>query len=137
MKPHKFLAIVAATVLLALVGCKKDEEPTNSNNNTGGGGTGGTITITVGSGLNPTYTWSGGNVYQLSVVRQSNPGTIVWGAATPGVHNISSPVTHGTLPAGAVQTSFSNTETTLSAGVAYRVTVTRLDGSFGYTDFTR
>lgn len=136
MKQLKFFAIIASIVVLAFIGCKKDEQPT-SNNNTGGGGTGGTITITVGSGLNPSYSWDGGNVYQLSVVRQSSPGTIIWGAATPGNNGIASPVAHGALPGGAVQTSFSNTEATLSAGVAYRVNVTRLDGSFGYTDFTR
>lgn len=134
MKRFKVFAIIASIAVLAFIGCKKDEEPTGNNTNTGGT-TGGTIVITVGSGLNPSYSWSGGNVYQLSVVRQSAPGTIVWGAATPGNNGISSPVNHGSLPGGAVQTS--NTEATLSAGVAYRVNVTRLDGSFGYTDFTR
>lgn len=135
MKHVLFTAALIAFGLLSVAGCKKEENPANTNNNTGGT-TGGTITITVGSGLNPTYTWSGGNVYQLSVVRVSAPSVIVWGAATPGANTIASPVTHGTLPAGAVQTSFSNTETRLTAGVAYRVNVTRLDGSFGFTEFT-
>ncbi len=136
MRRFNLLAAAALMFVFALTGCKKDEEPTGGNN-TGGGGTGGTIAITVGSGLNPSYTWGGGNVYSVSVVRQSNPATIVWGAATPGANGIASPVTHGTIPSGAVPTSVSNTENTLSAGVAYRVTVTRLDGSFGYTDFSR
>lgn len=133
MKLFHGLIVFGLVFSMTFVACKKDEGTTNPG--TGGGGS--SFTVTVGAGLNPQYSWTVGNAFSLSVVRTAAPTVIVWGLATPGANNIASAVTHGTVPAGAVQTSFSSTETTLSAGVSYRVSVSRLDGSTGYTDFTR
>ncbi len=126
-------AVVCGGVLL-LAGACGDDNPTGGG---GGGGTGGTITVTVTSGTAPNYSWTVGDVFTVNVARTSDRTTIVWGAATtPAADGIASPVTHGTLPSGTVQTSISNTENVLTAGIEYTVSVARLDGTFGFTDFT-
>ncbi len=126
------LAACAAVAIaaFAVVGCGGDSG-TNSTTN-------GDFSITVGSGTRPTYTWSAGDAFSLSVVRTAAPTTIVWGLATMGnAENIASPVNHGTIgsmTSGTVNTA--TTEQALTAGVEYRVTVTRLDGKTGWTEFT-
>jgi hypothetical protein len=119
-----------AIAAFAVVGCGGDSG-TNSNTN-------GDFAITVGSGTRPTYTWSAGDAFSISVVRTAAPTTIVWGLASMGnVENISSPTTHGTvgnMTSGTVNTA--TTESSLTAGVEYRVTITRLNGKTGWTEFT-
>jgi hypothetical protein len=135
MKKLMFIMGILVVLGLLFMSCddNKDDNSTNNNNNQGTGN----ITVNVSSGVNPQYSWSGGNLFSVSVVRQSDPTTVVWGCTTPGSDGIASPVTHGTLPPGSIQTSIMNTENTLTAGVAYRVSVSRINGSdFGYTDFT-
>lgn len=119
--------LLSALIILAFsfAGCG-DSNPANSG--------GGEFTVTVGSGATPQYSWSSGNAFSVSVMRTSAPTTIVWGLATPGQGNIASPATHGTTPAGSIQTSAS--ETILTAGVEYRVSVSLLDGKTGFTEFT-
>lgn len=78
--------------------------------------------------------WDAGNATSVKVVRNSAPGTVVWGIATPGESNIVSPVTHGVVPSGAVLTAA--IEDTVAPGVLYRVTVTLLDGRTSLVDFT-
>jgi hypothetical protein len=84
--------------------------------------------------MQPQYSWDGGNVTSLSIVRTSAPTVVVWGLSTPGTNGIASASRHGTVPTGAVETA--TTEKTLTAGVQYRVTATRLDGTTGFKDFT-
>ncbi len=130
---NNFRIITTAIMLVLLfVGCSKDE-----NNPAGPGSGNNSISITVGAGTRPQYSWSGGNVYSLSVVRTSNPGTIVWGLASPGQNAIASPVTHGSgasLTQLIVETT--STERTLTSGVQYRVSVTRIDGTTRWKEFT-
>lgn len=106
----------------------------------GSGGGSGNLNLMVGDGLNPGYTWGGGDIFELSVVRVSAPTVIVWGIATPAQDGIASPVTHGTVPAGAEKTSGvidpAAEELTLENGVQYRVSASRLNGDNGYTEFT-
>jgi hypothetical protein len=122
--------VAVAIAAFAVVGCGGDSG-TNSTTN-------GDFSITVGSGTRPTYTWSAGDAFSLSVVRTAAPTTIVWGLATmANAENIASPVNHGTV--GSIASGTVNTATTeqaLTAGVEYRVTVTRLDGKTGWTEFT-
>ena len=72
----------------------------------------------------------------VSVTRTSNQSVIVWGIASPASDGIASPVTHGTVPNGAVATSFQDTENMLAAGVRYHVSVTRTNGQTGWKEFT-
>lgn len=100
------------------------------------------ITVTVGAGEtpgNPIYSFDGGNVRDVSVVRVNDPNnaadvTPVWSVTTIDVDNIASPVTQGTVPTGA--TLAINTEPTLTVGQMYRVSVVRVNGDFGVADFT-
>lgn len=131
---NKFRIITGTLILILLVlGCSKDE-----NNPTDVGSGGNAISITVSAGTTPQYSWSGENVYSISIVRTSNPGTIVWGLASPGQNAITSPVTHGSgasfTPPLIVETA--STERTLTSGVQYRVTISRLDGTTGWKEFT-
>ncbi len=98
-----------------------------------GGSGGSAFDIQISSGGTPTYTWPGGLGYSVSIVRTSAPGTIVWGVAHLA-QALPSPVTHGVVPGGAVQTI--NTEPRLTAGVRYRVAITRADTKTGYKEFT-
>jgi hypothetical protein len=115
-------ALVAAAILS---GCGSDSTSPSSSAT-------GDFDITIGSGTKPTYTWPGGSAFSVSVTRVSAPGTIVWGIATG---TISSPVTHGTTPQGSIASA--TTETTLTAGIKYRVSITRsADQKTGYKEFT-
>lgn len=119
---------------LTLVGCDDSDD-----GGTLGGGSGGSpsITISVSGGTTPQYTWSDGDVFSLSVVRTSDPTTIVWGLATPGSDGVVSGATHGTTPTGVVPTVLpGDEEPTLTPGVEYRVSASRTDSTFGFTDFT-
>ena len=100
----------------------------------GPGQSGGDFDLGVGSGTNPSYSWSVGPAFALDVVRTSNPSVVVWRIADPINNNINSPVTHGTKPAAVLETTSS--ERTLTAGVQYRVTVTLADGRQAYREFT-
>ena len=100
----------------------------------GPGGSGGDFTLTVGSGTTPSYSWSTGPAFSLDVVRTSNQSVVVWRIADPINNAIQSPVTQGTRPSGALETT--STERVLTAGVQYRVTVTLPDGRQAYREFT-
>jgi hypothetical protein len=140
------LAAAAALLALALSACGStnaggfppdwDAILAAQNSGNGGGHSGNEISITVtGSGATPSYSWAGGGGQSLTVVRQSAPGTPVWVIATPGRDGITSPITQGTVPAGAIEVVA--TERTLTPGVAYRVTVARIaTNNAGWKDFT-
>ncbi|MFQ5652983.1 MAG: hypothetical protein ACE5IY_23895 [bacterium] len=124
---HVLLTFIVSVFVFA--GCDGNGNPAGS-----GGSGGADFTVNVSSGTTPEYSWSAGKAFSVSVVRTSAPTTIVWGLATPGQDNIASPAAHGATPAGAIQTSAS--ETTLTEGVEYRVSVSLLDGKTGFTEFT-
>lgn len=140
-----FLVLLTAVLLgLALSACGSSNAgglPPNwtailggNGGNTGGSGNEIAITVSYPGGV-PTYSWSGGGGQSLAVVRTSDPGTPVWVIATPGRDGVTSPVTQGTVPGGAVEALA--TERTLTPGVEYRVTVARIATSnAGWTEFT-
>ncbi|HLF15600.1 MAG TPA: hypothetical protein VI932_12000 [Bacteroidota bacterium] len=97
------------------------------------GSSGGDIRISVGTGVVPAYEWEGGPVYAVGVTRVGAPTTLVWGIVTAGGDSIPSGLAHGQVPAGAVRVA--NSEPVLTPGVAYRVTVSRVAGSYGYREF--
>jgi hypothetical protein len=70
----------------------------------------------------------------VSVSRVSDLHSLVWGVFIAGGDSIGTGVVHGQVPAGALQVV--NTEPVLTAGVSYRVRVSRTDGGYGYRDFT-
>lgn len=116
------VAMLAAAAALSCTDLPLDE----------GGGSGGDFDIGVSSGTTPSYSWSGGNAFEVSVVRTSDQTVIVWGVASTA-QNLSSPVRHGTTPSGAVQ--LANREPALSPGTQYRVTVKLANGDRAFRDF--
>ncbi|MCE7870968.1 hypothetical protein DYH09_11405 [bacterium CPR1] len=99
-----------------------------------------TLTVEVSAGTTPTYTFTGSPVRDVSVVRVNDPNnpqdvTPVWVATAVDVDAINSPVVHGPLPAGATLLAV-NAEPVLTAGQLYRVSVVKLNGEFGFTEFT-
>ena len=119
------MRLIAAAALVG--GCSSDA----STEPDGQGGS--AFDVTISSGVTPTYTWPGGSAHSVSVMRVSAPGTIVWGVANP-VQGVGAPVTHGVVAAGALPTM--TTEARLTAGVRYRVSITRLDTKTGWKEFT-
>jgi hypothetical protein len=97
------------------------------------GSVGGTIAISVDTGTTPHYSWGGGPVYAVGVSRAASPNALVWGIVTAGGDSIGTGVTHGQVPAGA--TRVANVEPALTPGIAYRVTVSRVGGTYGYREF--
>lgn len=80
------------------------------------------IEITVSSGLNPVYSFSGGDIHALAVYPgNDNSGAAVWQIACEA--GFPSPVTHGITPEGAVE--MTGTERTLTSGSQYTVAVIR------------
>ena len=99
-----------------------------------GGGSGGDFDIGVGSGTQPSYSWEGGNAFEVSVVRTANQTLLAWGIANPTNRSITSPVRHGSVPSGSHE--LADRERTLTRGVRYRVTVKLANGDQAFQDFT-
>ncbi|MCI0435019.1 MAG: hypothetical protein L0271_15475 [Gemmatimonadetes bacterium] len=97
------------------------------------GGSGGDFSITIGAGTTPLYSWAGGPALSLDVVRSANQSVIIWRIANPNTRDIASPVRHGTVPAGALESVAR--ERTLTQGIEYRVTITLADGRSAFRDF--
>ncbi len=101
----------------------------------GDGSDGSTSNVDVSQGVTPEYSWEGGNVSQLSVLRAPFEQEIyAWAVITRDTDGISSPVVHGTTPPGA-EVLFED-ELELTAGVEYHVFVRRMDGSMENATFT-
>ncbi len=86
-----------------------------STGNSGGGVANAGCAITVTAGATPTYSWTIGNIFSLSV---NKAGVPVW-AITTTTNAIASPVTHGAAPAGARETI--SLEPVLAFGAQYTV----------------
>ena len=95
-------------------------------------GEGSDFPITVGTGLTPDYSWPGSSLSSLSVSRETAPLLGVW-YIIEGRTDVTPPVTQGTVPTDA--TALVTTETTLTAGVQYRVTILRAGGDLGFATF--
>lgn len=113
--------------LLLVGGCSSDAT------SPGGAQGGSAFDVTVSGGVTPTYAWPGGTAHSVSIMRVSAPTVIVWGVAHVQ-QALPSPVTHGVASGGALVTA--STEARLTAGVRYRVAVTRQDTRTGWTEFT-
>jgi hypothetical protein len=114
------------TSLVVATGCVDDI--------TGGpNGSGGDFAISVGSGTTPQYSWSVGPVFSLDVVRTSAQTIVVWRVTSPSDPRMSPPVTHGIVPAGALESSA--IEKVLTPGVQYRVSIRLVDGRTAFQDF--
>jgi hypothetical protein len=108
------LAAIAATAAI-FAGC------TDIYGNDDGNGNG-DFTVTVGTGTQPNYSWPGGPAFEIDVYRTSDPLVPVWSIADPNsTRNITSPLRHGNVPSGVIL--LADDETTLRAGVSYRVTI--------------
>jgi hypothetical protein len=120
--------LIVAALAITLASCTDDLL-------TGPGNSGGDFSITVGGGTTPQYSWSAGPAFSIDVVRTSNQTQVVWRITDPtDPRNISSPVRHGTVPAGAIESSAS--ERVLTPGVQYRVTITLANQQSAFQDFT-
>jgi len=97
------------------------------------GGSGGDFSISVGAGTDPLYSWSAGPAFSLDVVRSANQSVVVWRITNPNTRNIASPVRHGTVPGGTLESV--GTERTLTRGIEYRITITLADGRSAFRDF--
>lgn len=121
------LRVLALSATALLAACSSDDATGPAE------GGGNDVDITVSSGTAPTYSWAGGTAHSVSVTRVSAPTVIVWGV----VHlqqALPSPVVHGVVSNGAIATM--TTETRLTAGVRYRVSITRQDTKTGWKEFT-
>jgi hypothetical protein len=97
-------------------------------------GSGGAIRVQAGKGTVPPYSWEGGGIVGLQVFRNTGVLTPVWAVvATTDSDIIISPVTHGSIPPGAVESVA--LEKSLSAGASYRIMVFRTNGESGFRDF--
>jgi len=121
-----FRLLLAATLAVSMAACTDDlSGPEDS---------GGDFSIDVGSGTTPLYSWSAGGAFSIDVVRTSNQAQVVW-RITDAIEprNIASPVRHGTVPSGAVESSA--LERVLTPGVQYRVTIKLDNGMSAFQDF--
>jgi hypothetical protein len=120
------LALIAIIASFTAAGCVDDI--------TGGiNGSGGDFSISVGSGTTPQYSWSSGPAFSIDVVRTSAQTIVVWRVTSPNEPRMSSPVRHGTVPVGALESSA--IEKVLTPGVQYRVTITLVDKRTAFQDF--
>jgi len=132
-KKNFFLILLVAVALVFYTGCKDNSTDSDEEDNgNGGGASGGSISITVGSGMTPEFSWSGGGVTSITVNLKGS-ADIYWSITTPMADNISSPVTYGTTPSGAVQVA----NTALESGKSYTVTAVRTNGDNGWKEFSR
>lgn len=117
-------AFVTAALCFAAGACGGDDgDPTACD-----------FAVMVENGTAPMYVFEGG-VARINVIRDDDPGTVVWGVfANPPGDNISPPVQHGVVPDNA-SLQVAN-EITLSVGVAYTVIIAKEDGATCEEPFT-
>lgn len=124
------LAVRFATAALALAVAAACSDDLGA----GGDNAGGDFTISVSSGAQPQYAWPGGPALSVSVFRAGNTTIPVWEVADAVNRNITSPVRHGTLPAGAQL--LTNDEPTLTPGVRYQVEIRLANDQTAFQQFT-
>jgi hypothetical protein len=95
-------------------------------------GGGASITVSVGTGTTPSYSWSGGRARSLTV--QSTSGEVFWQIEAINLQGgFASPVQHASAPAGARVVVAPRT---LQPGVVHTATVVGVDGTPGARTFT-
>lgn len=125
MRPYR-LPIPALVLSLLATGCT--DEILNGIN-----GSGGDFSISVSAGTSPSYSWSEGPAFSIQVERTANQTQVVWRVADANTRNIRSPVRHGVVPTGAIESLA--LERTLTPGVQYRVVIRLADAREAYRDF--
>ena len=95
--------VMLGLVALALIACQ--DSGVSTGGLIGGKRPANSFIVVVGPGAEPRFSWTGGQAYSVSVVRTSDPTTVIWGIATPDRDGISSGVTHGTVQQGVVPTA--------------------------------
>ena len=89
-----------------------------------------TLSIAVGSGLQPTFDWNRACRVEAVVVSRADAPGIVWEAVSVNQTNtISAAVRYAVAPAGAALTA--NPVFPLASGLAYQITLLRADGGQG------
>ena len=131
IKSKFFLVILLVLAVVFAFNCKKSSTDEDEGGN-GDGTSGGSISITIGSGMTPGFSWAGGGVTSITV-NEKGTTNIFWSVTTPMSDGISSPVTYGTTPSGAVQVS----NTPLESGKTYTVTAVRTNADNGWKEFSR
>lgn len=134
------LAMIGAILILLfglMSGCGEDSVSDYIPDSGGGGG----FVLTVGSGVNPTYTWTGGVINSL-FVQIVGPWTTVWQISYYDSYplilgdGIVSPVTHGTKPADTNVYEIISIEPTLTGGTLYRAMICNQAFDCDFQDFT-
>lgn len=92
-----------------------------------------TFTVVAGSGLQPEYSWNGGPVSTITVVRTAAPGVVIWGLSAGATDRITSPRRHASSDPAFIP--LGGQEPTLSPGVEYRVRVERATGAIAVAIF--
>jgi hypothetical protein len=130
--------MTAALLALAAAGCGDDttgtvfQVPTTGGSGPRGIVTGGGISVTVGSGTTPTYSWTGGPARSLAV--RSSTGETMWQIESIDLNaGFASPVQHGVAPSSARVVSQPRA---LAPGVLHTATVTVVTGGSGTRSFT-
>ncbi len=90
----------------------------------------GQIPVTVSSGTQPEISWSGGNIMMLMVLADGSDGEMWYLLSTTG---LSSPITYGNVPAGAMEMVPARP---LTPGTRYQVIVVGEEGEVGMAMFT-
>lgn len=123
MRPHRLLS--CAAMLGALTGC--NDAPTESAPALCEG----EVSITVGSGLTPSFGWSPACRVTMLEVRNSETNTSAWtvlaGPFSPG--GLAPPVTYATAPPGAIE--LGPDEESLETGRAYILVLSVVDIAAG------
>ncbi len=83
------------------------------------------VTVAVGSGTTPTFSWQPTCRLFFLSVEPADAGTDLWIVITEGENGISPPVVYGAVPAGATQLA---SAATLQPGTAYKVSLVRFTG---------
>jgi len=118
---------------LALVGALMITTSCTGDLLDGGDGSGGDFAVSVSGGTQPTYSWSAGPAFEVSLVRTADQTVVVWRVSDVVNRDIRSPVRQGVVPQGATETAAS--ERVLTAGVTYRVSIRLADGSSAFQEF--
>jgi hypothetical protein len=130
LKAKNFSLILILILALGVFpGCSDDDDDASL-----GPGEGtiqvGDLVISVGSGSRPQISWTGGSVWGLVVLKEAGENEVegIWAImSSSDGDTISSPVTQGTVPGGAIDATsvYGLQYEDLQAGQAYAIVVTK------------
>ena len=130
MRMNKLIGLMFVVYLFS-AGCGLNDEVTTHIVE---GSATGPMSVNVSDGntlSQPIYTWSDGGptlATKVTVSRASDTATAVWEVySTATLDDISSPVTHGTVPTTGSSTAIASPEINLQDNIWYEVKITKLD----------